>query len=57
VFVASTHSNLITVIDGARNIASETLPVEKSPYALAADETTGKVYCADLAGGLTALKP
>jgi YVTN family beta-propeller protein len=46
VFVANTHSNTVTVIDGAHNSAIKTLSTGKNPYALAVDQNRGRLYVA-----------
>jgi YVTN family beta-propeller protein len=50
VYVASTHDNIVAVIDGARNSLSATLKVDGGPFSMAADDVTGKIFVNDLAG-------
>ena len=47
IFVANTHSNNATVIDGATNRALGTVPAGTSPYAVAVDPDSGDAYVAN----------
>ena len=46
VYVANTHSDDVTVIDGARNSVLKTLNAGKNPYALTVDPNSGQLYVA-----------
>jgi YVTN family beta-propeller protein len=47
IFVANTHSNNATVIDGAANRALGTIPAGMNPYAVAVDPDSGDAYVAN----------
>ena len=47
VFVANTHSDTVTVIDGVNDRVLATVPAGKNPYAIAVDPETGEVAVAD----------
>jgi YVTN family beta-propeller protein len=44
VYVANSHSDDVTVIDGARNTVLKTLNAGKNPYALTVDPKSGQLY-------------
>jgi YVTN family beta-propeller protein len=46
VYVANTHSDTVTVIDGAENRVRKTIKTGKDPYALAVSPTSGQLYVA-----------
>jgi YVTN family beta-propeller protein len=46
VYVANTHSDDVTVIDGARNSVLKTLNAGRNPYALVVDPNSGQLYVA-----------
>jgi len=46
VYVANTHSDDVTVIDGARNSVLKTLNARRNPYALVVDPNSGRLYVA-----------
>jgi YVTN family beta-propeller protein len=48
VYVANTHGNSVTVIDGANNHVLATLPAGKNPYALAVNPSAGKLHVANV---------
>jgi DNA-binding beta-propeller fold protein YncE len=49
VYVANTHGDNITAIDGAHHHILKTLPAPKNPYALAVNPHTGQLFVASLA--------
>ena len=55
VYVANTHDNTVTVINGANNTVAATVPVGAGPYSLAIDSAANTVYVVGLAGDLTAI--
>ena len=46
VYVANTHGDSVTVIDGAQNRVRETVKTGKNPYALAVSSTSGQLFVA-----------
>jgi YVTN family beta-propeller protein len=50
VYVANTHSNNVTVIDGTLNSVVATVNTGNGPYAIAIDATANKAYLATMAG-------
>jgi YVTN family beta-propeller protein len=44
VYVADSHSDTVTVIDGARNRVVKTINSGKNPYAVAVDPNSGHIY-------------
>jgi YVTN family beta-propeller protein len=48
IYVANTHSNSVTVIDGKNNHVLATLAAGKNPYALAVNAGAGKLHVANL---------
>jgi YVTN family beta-propeller protein len=48
IYVANTHSNSVTVIDGANNHVLATLATGKNPYAVAVNAGAGKLHVANL---------
>jgi YVTN family beta-propeller protein len=43
-YVANTHGDSVTVIDGGRGIVLGTIAAGKNPYALAVDEKSGRLF-------------
>jgi YVTN family beta-propeller protein len=48
VYVANTHGNSVSVIDGTSNTVIATLDAPDHPYAVAVNLNTGRVYVANL---------
>jgi YVTN family beta-propeller protein len=48
IYVANTHSNTVTVIDGANNSVAATLDAGHGPYAVAVNAAAEKVYVSNL---------
>jgi YVTN family beta-propeller protein len=55
VYVANTHSDTVSVIDGALNKVVSTVKTGKAPYAIAVDRETNKAYVATMTGGVTVI--
>jgi YVTN family beta-propeller protein len=47
IYVANTHSDTVTVIDGNNHAVVATVPAGRGPYSLAVNPVTNKIYVAN----------
>jgi YVTN family beta-propeller protein len=50
IYVANTHSNSVTVIDGTNNSVAATVQAGNGPYAIAVDTAANRIYLTNIAG-------
>jgi YVTN family beta-propeller protein len=48
IYVANTHSNNVTMIDGTDNSVIATMPAGNGPYAIAVDTAANKAYVSNM---------
>jgi YVTN family beta-propeller protein len=57
IYVANSHSDNVTVIDGVRNNVLKTIHAGKNPYAVAVDSNSGRLYVTSYGEALVVVDP